>query len=160
MVPFEEWPHVANPPQDYLHAWNNKPTADTRYGDTTRWGAQWAGHMIPPLRSVQAMTLDYDSPYVTEHTDWMEAFEDWVTYTNHPAMNMGSIRDGQFIRSDTVPPWGSTVFGTPGIVDTMLQEITLGGRDPEAAWRDAVIKMEEAVTQWKAQHPEWQPPDC
>lgn len=118
------------------------------------------GHMIPPLRSVQAMTLDYHSPYVTEHTDWMEAFENWVTYTNHPAMNMGSIRDGQFIRSDTVPPWGSTVFGTPGIVDTMLQEITLGGRDPEAAWRDAVIKMEEAVKQWKAQHPEWQPPDC
>jgi multiple sugar transport system substrate-binding protein len=118
------------------------------------------GHMIPPLRSVQAMALDFDSTYVSRHPDWLEAFDDWVIYTNHPAMNMGSVREGRFIRSDVVPPWGSVVFGTPGIVDTMLQEIALGGRDPEAAWRDAVIKMEEVVRQWKAQHPEWQPPDC
>lgn len=118
------------------------------------------GHMIPPLRSVQAMTLDFDSTYVSRHPDWLEAFDNWVSYTNHPAMNMGSVREGRYIRSDVVPPWGSVVFGTPGIVDTMLQEIALGGRDLEAAWRDAVVKMEEAVARWKAQHPEWQPPDC
>ncbi len=45
MVPFEEWPHVADPPQGYLHAWNNKPAADTRYGDTTRWGAHYRTYL-------------------------------------------------------------------------------------------------------------------
>ncbi len=118
------------------------------------------GHMIPPLHSVQRMTLDHDSPYASRHVDWLEAFHNWAIYTNHPAMNMGSIRGDQFLRSDVVPPWGGMVFGTPGIVDTMLQEITLGDRDPETAWQDAVVKMEETVKQWKAQHPEWQPPDC
>jgi ABC-type glycerol-3-phosphate transport system substrate-binding protein len=118
------------------------------------------GHMIPPLQSVRDMTLGYDSPYITRHTDWIQSFNTWVNYTNHPVMNMGSLRDGQFVPSEVVPPWGSAVFGTPGIVDTMLQEITLGNRDPEAAWRDAVAKIEEVVAQWKAQHPEWQPLDC
>jgi acyl-homoserine lactone acylase PvdQ len=45
MVRFEEWPHVANPAQGYLHAWNNKPTADTGYGDSTRWGAHYRTYL-------------------------------------------------------------------------------------------------------------------
>ena len=75
-------------------------------------------------------------------------------------MNMGSIRSGQFSRSDVVPPWGPAVFATPGIVDTMLLEIALGDREPEQAWLDAVSKMEKIVATWKAQHPDWDPPDC
>ncbi|RME43105.1 MAG: hypothetical protein D6796_13520, partial [Caldilineae bacterium] len=118
------------------------------------------GHMIPPLRSVQAQTLTANSPYVSRHADWIQAFNDWVAYTNHPVMNMGSVRGGRFVPSEHVPPWGSDVFGTPGIVDTMLQEITLGGQDPETAWREAVRKMEEVVAQWKRRHPDWHPPDC
>jgi hypothetical protein len=42
----------------------------------------------------------------------------------------------------------------------MLPEIALSGREPELAWQEAVSKIEEAVAQWKAQHPDWQPPDC
>ena len=52
------------------------------------------------------------------------------------------------------------MFATPGIVDTMLQEIALGDREPEQAWLDAVSKMEKTVATWKAQHPDWDPPDC
>ncbi len=118
------------------------------------------GHMIPPLQSVQAMSLEIESPYANRHQVWLEAFSRWVPYTNHPAMNMGSVRDGRFVRSDMIPPWADEVFSTPGIVDTMLQEITLGSRSPEAAWQDAVRKMETAVSEWKRQHPDWQPPDC
>ncbi len=118
------------------------------------------GHMIPPLQSVRDMTLEYDSPYISRHKDWIQSFNNWIIYTNHPVMNMGSVSSGHFAPSGVTPPWGSAVFGTPGIVDTMLQEITLGGRDPEAAWRDAVAKMEEVIAQWKTQHPDWQPPDC
>jgi ABC-type glycerol-3-phosphate transport system substrate-binding protein len=125
-----------------------------------RYNMTVPGHMISPLKSVQAMTVAYDSPYVMQHTDWLHSFNEWAAYTNHPAMNMGSIRQGRFVRSEVVPPWGSAVFGTPGIVDNMLQEITLGGRAPEAAWQDAVTELEKIVSQWKAQHPTWQPPKC
>jgi ABC-type glycerol-3-phosphate transport system substrate-binding protein len=118
------------------------------------------GHMIPPLQSVREMSLAADLPYVSQHRDWLTAFYSWVPNTNHPTMNMGSVRDGRFQRSDVIPPWSSTVFNSPGIVDTMLQEITLGGRDPHEAWLDAVQKMETAVNEWKEQHPAWQPPDC
>jgi hypothetical protein len=75
-------------------------------------------------------------------------------------MNMGSVGNGHFQRSNVIPPWSSTVFNSPGIVDTMLQEITLGDREPHEAWLDAVEKMETAVSEWKDQHPAWQPPDC
>jgi penicillin amidase len=45
MVPFEEWPHTVDPPRGYLHVWNSKPTADTRYGDTSRWGAHYRTYL-------------------------------------------------------------------------------------------------------------------
>ncbi|MEJ2750886.1 MAG: extracellular solute-binding protein, partial [Anaerolineae bacterium] len=118
------------------------------------------GHMIPPLQSVREMSLASDLPYVSQHRDWLAAFYSWVPNTNHPTMNMGSVRNGRFQRSDVIPPWSSTVFNSPGIVDTMLQEITLGGRDPHEAWLDAVQNMETAVSEWKKQHPDWQPPGC
>jgi len=73
---------------------------------------------------------------------------------------MGSVQDVQVIRSDIVPPWGGMVFGAPGIVDSMLQEITLRGHDVEDAWQDAVIKMEAADEEWETQHPDWQSSDC
>ncbi len=118
------------------------------------------GHMIPPLQSVREISLSTDLPYVSQHLDWLTAFYRWAPNTNHPTMNMGSVANGRFQRSDIIPPWSSTVFNAPGVVDTMLQEITLGGRDPQEAWLDAVQKMETAVNEWKQQHPQWQSPDC
>ena len=40
----------------------------------------------------------------------------------------------------------------------MFQEIYIGGKDPEVAWQEAVEKIREVVDQWKAEHPDWQPP--
>lgn len=34
----KDLPIVVDPEQGYLHAWNNKPTAGTTYGDTSRYG--------------------------------------------------------------------------------------------------------------------------
>jgi len=113
------------------------------------------GHMIPPLKSIRQEALNSSDPFTTQHRDWVESFYDWTQYTNHPALNMGSVSDGQFQRSDVVPPWAWDVFGTPGIVDTMLQKIANGG-EIEPAWQDAVAAMERTVTGWKAAHPEWQ----
>ncbi len=118
------------------------------------------GHMIPPLRSVQQMNIEQHTPVVPQHHDWLVSFNSWVPYTSHPAMNMGVIRDKRFTRSQTVPPWSDIVFGSPGIINTMLQEITLGARPPQDAWQDAVTKMEEAINNWKAQHPEWEASGC
>jgi len=118
------------------------------------------GHMLPPLRSVQAQALKYDDPYVVRHADWLEAFQQWVAYTNHPAMNMGSVSAQGFKRADAPPPWAPAVFGAAGVVDAMLQEIALGGQSPEKAWSTAVIRMQGVVDEWKTQHPDWRPPEC
>ena len=171
VVLFPPW----GPEQVTLGVWSRFAIASgTRHRDEAKEFLQWLvsgdrllrydmavpGHMIPPLESVREQSLDYDLPYVNQHQDWLTSFYDWVPYTNHPAMNMGSVRDGRFQRSDNVPPWSSVVFDSPGIVDTMLQQITLGGRDPEEAWREAVDKMEAAVSEWQAIHPEWISPNC
>jgi len=37
-VPVPERPHVADPQQGFLFAWNSKPSQDTTYGDSARWG--------------------------------------------------------------------------------------------------------------------------
>lgn len=74
-------------------------------------------------------------------------------------MNMGSISQGQFKRSDIAPPWAWEVFGTPGIVDTMLQDVA-NGNDPEQAWQEAVNKMKQAVDAWKSMHPQWESVGC
>lgn len=113
------------------------------------------GHMIPPLKSVRQQAVESTDPYVVRHRDWIQSFYSWVDMTNHPAMNMGSVSDGQFKRSDEAPPWAWEVFGTPGIVDTMLQNIA-NGREIESTWLGAVAAMEQTVTEWKAAHPDWQ----
>lgn len=118
------------------------------------------GHMIPPLYSVQRMIFQDSTPYVRQQTPWLQNFQEWVPFTNHPAMNMGSVREGVFVRSNTPPPWSDDVFSASGIIDAMLQEITMGGQTPEDAWQYAVIQLQQTVSTWKAQHPDWQPPVC
>jgi ABC-type glycerol-3-phosphate transport system substrate-binding protein len=125
-----------------------------------RYDSTLPGHMIPPLESVRAGALEDTSAYSRAHSDWIRSFYDWAAYTNHPAMNMGSIRNGQFQRSESVPPWAWEVFGQPGLVDSMLQEIALGARDPESAWRETVTKMEAIISSWKTSHPNWQADGC
>lgn len=118
------------------------------------------GHMIPPLQSVQAMTLAADSPYVQRHGEWLRAFAGWVDATNHPVMNMGSVSPSGFRRVDAVPPAANAIFGTSGIISTMLQSVALGAQSPDDAWRSAVDDMESAVAAWKGQHPDWQASGC
>lgn len=117
------------------------------------------GHMIPLLRSVRDQALASHDPYTSRHADWIKSFYDWYAYANHPAMNMGSVSRGQFKRSDVVPPWAWEVFGTPGIVDTMLQDIA-NGKDIDQAWQQAVTKMGQTVAAWKSMHPQWKSEVC
>lgn len=117
------------------------------------------GHMIPPLNSVRKETLINPSSYTQKHADWIQSFYEWSAFTNHPAMNMGSISQGQFKRSDIAPPWAWEVFGTPGIVDTMLQNVA-NGNDSEQAWQEAVNEMERTVQAWKSMHPQWESTGC
>jgi ABC-type glycerol-3-phosphate transport system substrate-binding protein len=109
------------------------------------------GHMIPALNSARAETLNANDPYIAMHRDWLESFYEWSTLTKHPAMHMGT--------SESAVPWAWEVFGTPGVVDTMLQQIAVGA-DPESAWKDAVLQMESTVATWKSTHPEWTAPEC
>jgi ABC-type glycerol-3-phosphate transport system substrate-binding protein len=117
------------------------------------------GHMIPPLDSVRAVALDNPSAYTKKHSDWIQSFYDWSAFINHPAMNMGSINAGKFKRSDIAPPWAWEVFGTPGIVDTMLQDVA-NGQDAKQAWQNAATDMQQAVKTWKSMHAGWQPAGC
>jgi multiple sugar transport system substrate-binding protein len=119
-----------------------------------RYDTTVPGHMIPPLKSVRQQALDSADPYTREHSNWIQSFYDWAEYTNHPAMNMGSVVDGEFHRSDNVPPWAWEVFGTPGIVDTMLHKIA-NGSNVETSWQNATASMIQAVEAWKSDHPEW-----
>jgi multiple sugar transport system substrate-binding protein len=125
-----------------------------------RYDSTLPGHMIPPLESVRAGALNNASAYSRAHSEWIRSFYEWSAYTNHPAMNMGSVRNGRFQRSENAPPWAWEVFGQPGLIDSMLQEIALGTRDPESAWRETVVKMQSGVSGWKTAHPGWQPEAC
>jgi hypothetical protein len=115
--------------------------------------------MIPPLKSVREQALNNPSAYSQKHADWIRSFYEWSAFINHPAMNMGSVRNHQFHRSDVAPPWAWEVFGTPGIIDTMLQDVA-SGKDPGQVWQRAVAKMEQAVNAWKSMHPQWRSTEC
>lgn len=51
------------------------------------------------------------------------------------------------------------VFGMPGVVDTMLQQIALGA-EPDSVWQAGVAQIEATVAAWKSMHPEWRSPEC
>ncbi len=124
-----------------------------------RYDSVLPGHMIPPLKSVREEALSNPSAYSQKHADWIQSFYNWSTVINHPAMNMGSMNGNQFHRSDIVPPWAWEVFGTPGIVDTMLQDVA-NGKDTQQAWQDTVNEMQQTVITWKSMHPQWKSPGC
>ena len=119
-----------------------------------RYDMTLPGHMIPPLKSVRQQALESSDAYVLQHEDWIQAFYSWVGWGNHPAMNMGSLSSGHFKRLSAAPPWAWEVFGTPGIMDTMLQRVA-NGEDVVSAWQEAVTEMQAAVSTWKAVHPDW-----
>jgi len=118
------------------------------------------GHMIPPLKSVQADLLQYDDPYVIRHADWIRQFQQWVPYTNHPAMNMGAVSSRGFHPTNMSPPWAPEVFGAGGVISIMLQEITLGQIPPEQAWQTANERIQKVLDDWSSQHPDWKRPKC
>jgi multiple sugar transport system substrate-binding protein len=124
-----------------------------------RYDSVLPGHMIPPLKSVREHSLGNPSSYSQKHADWIRSFYNWSAFINHPAMNMGSVNGNQFHRSEVAPPWAWEVFGTPGIVDTMLQDVA-NGKDPEQAWQKAVNEMQQTVATWKSMHPQWKSPGC
>jgi ABC-type glycerol-3-phosphate transport system substrate-binding protein len=128
-------------------------------GRLLRYDSVLPGHMIPPLKSVRAQALKDPSAYSQKHADWIQSFYEWSVFTNHPAMNMGSVWNGQFHRSDVAPPWAWEVFGTPGIIDTMLQDVA-SGKDPGQAWQRAVAEMQQTVNAWKSMHPQWRSTEC
>jgi hypothetical protein len=115
--------------------------------------------MIPPLKSVRQEALNNPSLYTQKHADWIRSFYDWSAFINHPAMNMGSVSSNRFKRSDMTPPWAWEVFGTPGIVDTMLQDIA-SGKELESSWQEAVREMQQTLETWKSTHPEWESVAC
>jgi ABC-type glycerol-3-phosphate transport system substrate-binding protein len=118
-----------------------------------RYDMTMPGHMIPALKSARTESLNISDPYIGMHRDWLESFYEWSALTRHPVMHMGTSE------SEAAPPWAWEVFGTPGVVDTMLQQIALGAA-PESAWKDGVTQIESTVAAWKSMHPEWQPPEC
>jgi ABC-type glycerol-3-phosphate transport system substrate-binding protein len=123
-----------------------------------RYDATVIGHMVPPTKEVAAMLENWDSDYAKAHSDWLAFFNRDAAYINHPANNMGSVEGCTFKRKDYGPPWAGPIFSRGGIIDLMFQQIYIGGQDPEVAWQDAVTKIRDAMDQWKADHPDWQPP--
>ena len=116
------------------------------------------GHMVPPTEGVGNLLETWDSDYATAHADWLAFFNENAQFTNHPSLNMGSVEGCNFSKKDYGPPWAGAVFSTGGVIDLMLQEIFIGGTDPEVAWQNALTQMSEAAETWKAEHPDWQPP--
>jgi multiple sugar transport system substrate-binding protein len=124
-----------------------------------RYDSILPGHMIPSLKSGREQSLSHPTAYAREHADWIRSFYEWSAFTNHPAMDMGSVIGNQFHRSDIPPPWAWEVFGTPGIVDSMLQDVA-NGKHVQQAWLEAVDEMQQAVEVWKSMHPEWKSGGC
>ncbi len=123
-----------------------------------RYDATVIGHMVPPTNEVAKLLEGWDSDYARNHSDWLAFFNEDAAFTNHPANNMGSIEGCNFVKKDYGPPWAGPVFARGGIIDLMFQEIYIGGKDPEAAWQEAVEKIKQAREEWLDAHPDWQPP--
>ncbi len=123
-----------------------------------RYDATVIGHMVPPTKSVAKLLENWDSEYARNHSDWLAFFNQNAAYTNHPANNMGSVVGCKFVKRDYGPPWGSAIFSKGGVIDLMFQQIYVGGKDPEVAWKDAVKQIKQIRQEWLAAHPNWKPP--
>ncbi|MBI2755539.1 MAG: extracellular solute-binding protein [Chloroflexi bacterium] len=118
------------------------------------------GHIVPAIKDVQDRVLQQDDPYVKQYSDWIKLHFEATTYLNAEAQNMGSIKeDGTFDKSMVPMPWSSRVMGSPPVVATMLQRITLENMPVEQAYNQAVDAHRQAPNLWKQDNPGWAPPD-
>ena len=167
------WSYVDNSPYVTYGSWSRLAIAsNTQYPETAkdflkfllsgdrlaRYDATVIGHMVPPTKEVAAMLENWDSDYARDHSDWLEFFNTNAEFTNHPANNMGSIEGCEFVKKDYGPPWGGAIFSRGGIIDLMFQKIYIGDEEPADAWATAVTEIEQAVADWKSDHPDWEPP--
>ena len=167
------WSYVEGGPYVTFGNWSRFAiSANTEYPETAkdflqfflsgdrlaRYDATVIGHMVPPLNDVGDMLENWDSDYARNHSDWLGFFNENVAFINHPANNMGSVEGCEFHYQLVGPPWAGPIFSTNGIIDTMFQEIFIGGTSPEDAWNDAVDQMREVQDDWLSEHPDWTPP--
>lgn len=116
------------------------------------------GHLLPPLESVRAQLRTADDPYLKKHADWITTFLDLAPSAMIPALSMGSVENKTFTKKlSNLCPWGAEIWTSPPIDGTMLQEILINKKDPEAAWTDASKAMGDIATKWKAANPSWTP---
>jgi len=116
------------------------------------------GHLLPPLESVRSALRAAEDPFIAKHGDWMNTFLDLVPGAMSPTLSMGSVDNGSFTRKlSNVCPWGAEVWTNPPVDGTMLQEILINKKDPEAAWMDANAAMRDIAANWKAANPGWTP---
>ncbi len=167
------WNYVEDGPYVTYGSWSRFAiAAGTEYPQTAKdflkfflsgdqlasYDATVIGHMVPPLHDVASRLENWDSDYAQRHSDWLNFFNRDAEFTNHPANNMGSVQGCEFNKVDYGPPWGGPIFSSGGILDNMFQEIYIGGREPEAAWQDALEQMRQVQQEWLDDHPDWEPP--
>ena len=128
------------------------------------WSLTVPGHLLPALKSVATQLRDRhnhmvaSNAFMQKHSDWVYKQMDMTAAAYSPALNMGSVTNSQYLgKASNVCPWGNQIWGTPPIDGTMLQQILIQGKDPEAAWKDAATKMGAIATQWLDQNPGWKP---
>lgn len=120
------------------------------------------GHLLPPLKSVQAkMRERMASPgddYIHQHSDWVETFLGQVENAMTSSVSMGAVGNHSYEgKTLNLMPWATGIWPSPAIDAEMFTEILLGGTPPEQAWRTACDRMRKVADDWMAENPGWHP---
>lgn len=129
------------------------------------WSLTAPGHLLPPLKSVQASAVDLSnplvaaSPYMVKNVGRVAKILKLNNTMANPVNFMGAVNNHQYAgASANLCPWSSAIWGvTPNIDANAYQQILLKNVDYQKAWTAATVQMKQAADQYKAQNPNWKP---
>ncbi|MDN5724598.1 MAG: extracellular solute-binding protein [Propionibacteriales bacterium] len=120
------------------------------------------GHLLPPLKSVQAKLRERmagpGNDYIHQHKDWMETFLGQVENAMTSSVSMGAVTNHTFEgKTLNLMPWAPGIWPSPAIDADMFSDILVSGVPPDQAWQKACGRMRAAADDWKMKNPGWYP---
>lgn len=155
---------------DYLEVYSGvqEPEATMKFleylmtGDRmTRFLLTVPGHLAPVTKGVTEELLQDESEYVQLYGDEIAQIFDEMAIGANGTIMMGHMDPETCEQNFNLNPvpWGSQVFGPENIPGEVIHKIFVGEMTPEEAQQWGADRMREIAEEWKAENPDWTPPD-
>jgi len=119
------------------------------------------GHLAAATYGLDDAILASENEYVQRYPDDVLFLFGEMGYGANASVQMGAM-DPSSCEMDfslNTMPWSSAVFGADNIPGAVIHQVFMGEMTPEEAWKWGAEQLKAVSDEWKADNPDWVPPE-